>query len=322
MIIERLDENCRPFRNEQVQIKKMGNLVEVVYKASHSGGIKIGRLEHDRNSYVVFSSGEVKQFDRTNNRAENMTGVSQSLKRLRELINTNITDADKCRWLTLTYCENMTDHERLYDDFRKFNMRLQYYCTKNKLPKYEYIVAMEPQGRGAWHGHLMLIFDENAPYISNAVLAKIWRHGFVKIKAVKNIDNIGVYFGAYLGDMDLTDEIKINGIPKKSVIKEIEYTGADGKKSKKHIIKGARLKMYPVGFRLFRKSRGIKEPVTYKCTEKEAMREINGAPLKYEKTIRLKTADGQIINTINYRHYNMTGNKNNTQPNEIDVWEK
>ena len=308
MIIEKLEENNRPLKHERVHVKKMGNIIEIIYNTSRTGRKSIKVLDNDRKSYVVFSSGEVKKFKRTNNRAENMINVSQSLKRLREIINTNIRDVKKCSWITLTYRENMKDSARLYDDFRKFKMRLDYYLEVNGLPKYEYIVAMEPQARGAWHAHLILIFNEKAPYVANNVLAEIWKQGFVKIKAFKNTDNIGLYFGAYLGDIDLIEEIQAKGFPKKGVIKEVEYTDENGKKSKKHILKGARLKMYPVGFRLYRTSRGIKHPVIYKCTEKEAMKQVDGAPLKYEKTIQLKTEGGKIINTINYRHYNINEN--------------
>ena len=44
--------------------------------------------------------------------------------RLRDLLNTNIADPSHCRWVTLTYKENMTDPKRLYTDFDKFNKRM------------------------------------------------------------------------------------------------------------------------------------------------------------------------------------------------------
>ncbi|PBH18287.1 hypothetical protein BGV21_20980, partial [Clostridioides difficile] len=73
--------------------------------------------------------------------------VRASLRRLRDYLNTNITDVSHCKWITLTYSENMTDTKRLYDDFVKFNKRLKYYINKEFDLTYEYIVSMEPQGR-------------------------------------------------------------------------------------------------------------------------------------------------------------------------------
>lgn len=39
----------------------------------------------------------------------------------------------------------MKDKIRLYDDYRKFNMRFQRYLLNNNLPKCEYIACAEPQ---------------------------------------------------------------------------------------------------------------------------------------------------------------------------------
>ena len=103
------------------------------------------------------------------------------------------------RWITLTYAENMTDTDRLYFDFKDFNKRFQYYCKINGYSKPEYIVMMEPQGRGAWHCHLLYIWDCKAPYVANKTLRDLWGHGFVKIKKLDNCDNVGAYLTAYLG---------------------------------------------------------------------------------------------------------------------------
>ena len=95
--------------------------------------------------------------------------MSKKLGRLRDYLNTNITDVSKGRWVTLTYAENMTNTERLYTDFKKFKQKLKRYLKQ----EFEYIVAMEPQGRGAWHAHIVLIFENKAPYIPNDEMARI-----------------------------------------------------------------------------------------------------------------------------------------------------
>lgn len=297
MKIEKLQKNVRP--QGLVQLKEMGNILEV-RSMSRTPTMPIKKL--DKDFYVELGTGEVKEFKHTEKRTDNQTSVAQSLKHLREYINTNVIDSRKALFITLTYAKNMTDGQRLYADFRKFNMRLAYYMRKNKLPPYEYIVAIEPQARGSLHAHLLLIFKKKAPFIHNADLAKIWRYGFVKIKSLKNVDNIGAYLSAYLGDMEL-DEALCAGTSGNS-FKVVETTDEGGKRESKAIVKGARLRLYPKGFRLFRKSRGIVPPTVTDCTNAEAMQKVGNAALTYEKTIKLTDDDGKTCNVINYRHYN------------------
>ncbi|PBH18006.1 hypothetical protein BGV21_21115, partial [Clostridioides difficile] len=119
--------------------------------------------------------------------------VRASLRRLRDYLNTNITDVSHCKWITLTYSENMTDTKRLYDDFVKFNKRLKYYINKELDLTYEYIVAMEPQGRGALHCHMAMIFETDAPFIPNSKMSELWKQGFTVTKKLDDVDNVGAY---------------------------------------------------------------------------------------------------------------------------------
>ena len=299
MKIDKL-QNVRPHAEGLVRLKETGNIYEV-RSMSRTPTMPIKKLNKDY--FVELGTGEVKEFKHTEHRTDNLASVAQSLKHMREYINTNVIDPCKALFITLTYAENMTDGQRLYDDFRKFNMRLAYYIRKNKLPPYEYIVAIEPQARGSLHAHLLLIFQKKAPFIPSADLAQIWGKGFVKIKGLKNVDNIGAYLSAYLGDMELGETLTANSTSSKG-FKVVESTDKDGKPQTKAIVKGARLKLYPKGFRLFRKSRGIVPPTLTDCTEAEAMQKIGGAALTYEKTIKLTDDSGKTCNIINYRHYN------------------
>lgn len=314
MKIENLKENVRPSNDSPVQLKCMGNIYEI-RSMSRSPQIPIKKL--DKDYYLELTTGEIREFKHTDRRTDNLASVAQSLKCLREYINTNITNPKKALFITLTYADNMQDAETLYNDFRKFNMRLSYYLRKNHLPPYEYIVAIEPQARGSLHAHLLLIFQTKAPFIPNKELASIWGHGFVKIKALKNVDNIGAYLSAYLGDMELDEALTTSNV-KCEGFKIIESIDENGNRKSKAVIKGARLKLYPKGFRLFRKSRGILPPIIKECTYTEAMQEIDNAVLTYEKTVKIVSDDGKVYNTINYQHYNKKRRKNESDFQETN----
>lgn len=311
MEIEKLEENVRPTDWQMVRVKEMGNIIEVMYQEKRNNSNVIKKL--NANEYIDTRTGEIKEFIHIENRAQAINDVRKSLSRLRDYINTNVTDISKCKWVTLTYKENMTDTKKLYDDFKRFNMKLRYYLSKQNY-KYEYIVAMEPQGRGAWHAHILMIFDCKAPYIdNNDVMASIWGHGFTSTKDLDgSIDNLGAYLTAYLGDMELKEGIDTIGLNNifdkhgkcKYQVSEVEIN-EDGINISKAFIKGLRMALYPPKFNIYRCSRGIKKPIITYDSEINAQKKISAGTLTFERTIKLTDSDSDYINHINYRYYNL-----------------
>ena len=104
-----------------------------------------------------------------------------------------------------------------------------------------------------------------------------------------------------------------SGVSQGQGIAEKEITDEQGHRRKKTIIKGARLSMYPPGFRLFRCSRGVKRQEVMRTTEAQAQAIIGDAPLTYEKTVEVKNSSGEVVNTINYRQYTKGGRKINSK---------
>jgi hypothetical protein len=285
-----------------LKVTEMGNVLEVQYMSNRNCKQTIQMLP-GMKQYVEMSSGEVKNVTKHDTRVTLNKNLQRTFKTLRGIINTNITDVSKVRWITLTYKENMTDTVRLYKDFEKFNKRFQTYCKNNNYGKAEYIAMMEPQGRGAWHCHLLYIFNNlvKAPYIANKTLSGLWGHGFVKISKLDNVDNVGAYLTAYLGDMDLQDCLhdEIVGNELKEV--KIEDNGLE---KTKYYVKGARLKYYPAKFNMFRCSRGIKRPIEDYMTQEEAEKKVSGATLTFEKTVKLHDTENEFETIINTRYYN------------------
>lgn len=298
MKIERLEEQISIDPCHLVRLTEMGNITEIMYSEKRSQGGYITKIDADH--YVDNRTGEFCEFKHTENRSENLASVAKSLKRLRDLLNANITDVTYCRWVTLTYAENMTDPKKLQYDFKNFNDR-----CRSIFGHYEYITAAEPQGRGAWHLHCVFIFDKKAPYMDNAVVRDCWKKGFVTVKRLDDVDNVGAYLTAYLGDMELSEATEA-GISLQTAkgIKEVEYEDENGEKQTKKYIKGARLYMYPPGFNLYRKSKGIVNPTVSVVPYEKAKEKASSGKLTFTKTVALEDDESDFKNTLQYEYYN------------------
>lgn len=283
----------------------MGNVVEVQYM-EHRNNKQTVQMLPGGNEFVICSTGEVKEVEHHNTRKDNKKGLYKTFANCRGMINANVTDVSKVRWCTLTYKENMTDPKRLYSDFQQFNQRFQYFCKIKGYSKPEYIVMMEPQGRGAWHAHLLYIWqDMKAPYISNKDFRELWGHGFVKIKKLDNVDNVGAYLTAYLGDMEL-DEIQGKTDGKEVKIVEVDE---NGEKVKKAIVKGARLDLYPSNFNMLRYSRGCKKPIEEMMYQDEVTKKVLGATKTFESAVKMIDESTGFENTIVKSQYNLVRKK-------------
>ena len=289
----------------------MGNVVEVQYMSRRNCKQTIQMLQGGEQ-FVICATGEVKDVEHHATRKDNKKGLYKTFANARAVINANVTDVSKVRWCTLTYAENMTDPKRLYTDFEKFNKRFQYYCKQKGYSKPEYIVMMEPQGRGAWHAHLLYIWDDmQAPYIPNEVFRELWGHGFVRIKKLDNVDNVGAYLTAYLGDMELSEvnPEEFDKVTHGTSTKLVEVD-EDGKKVTKAIIKGARLNLYPADFKMLRCSRGVKRPVAEMLTQEQANKKVSAATKTFESAVKLVDHENDFETVIIREQYNKVRGKN------------
>ena len=272
--------------------------VTVTRKRNTKGFSDIEKI--DKDHYVDNRTGELFEFKHLENRAQDLANVAKSLAQGRDILNANITDVSRCRWVTLTYADNMTEPKKLMRDFRHFNTR-----CREIFGHYEYITAAEPQGRGAWHLHCVFIFVGKAPYMENAVVRDCWKQGFVTVKRLDDVDNVGAYLTAYLGDMELSEASKADmAVSYSKGIKEVEYEDENGVKQTKKYIKGARLCMYPPGFHIFRWSKGIKKPDVSVVEYKKAKEKASSGKLTFTKTVALEDPESDFKNTLQYEYYN------------------
>lgn len=252
------------------------------------------------DEYLHIETGEIRSFEKKPvTRMESENSVRKTMRRIRELVQTNVTDPQKIRWITLTYAENMTDTKRLYEDFRRFNQRLVYDLKGRGISKPSYIAVAEPQRRGAWHLHVLYIWQNRpAPYITNLDLARIWGHGFTKITALKD-ENIANYLLAYLSDLDLPKNMN-EFYPESS--KGVKTISTESGQSKR-VVKGLRLSLYPAHFNIVRHSRDIRKPVKRRMYYDDALKLVAGKELTYETSFRLFDGHGfeSIINRKEYK---------------------
>ena len=222
------------------------NYIDIVEKERQTGAT-VKKLS--KKEYLVVSTGEVKEYKPKEETTEKaIEDLKKTFTRLRQLIRTNFDNVSKNQlFLTLTYGENMRDPEKLMKDFEIFYKRLKRKC---KNCKFEYISVAEPQGRGAWHFHIMLkAVNQKYLFIDNKVVSELWGHGWTTTEALRS-DDVGSYYVAYF-----TDILDPNS------------------KNEKKRQKGERLKYYPKGFKFYRTSRGIKKPkeinIKYEEVEKQ-----------------------------------------------------
>lgn len=299
-------EECKPSKYGICKVTECGNITEIMEMERKNSGCATRKINADL--YEIVATGEVKEYNRTNNRVENSSAKSRmaaSMKAVRDLINCNCVELGNCRWMTFTYAENMTDTKRLYDDRKRFWAKVKRWHTRNNIPVPEFISICEPQGRGAWHLHEIWIYPTKAPYLPNSPenrpIADMWGHGWVTIKRLDEVDNVGAYLTAYLCDVPVEE---YDGEYTERDIKVAEVMQEDGTKVQKKLVKGARLYLYPAGMNFYRTSRGVKRPEVEWTSVVRAKEKVKAATLTYSSAIRLVADDGDFSNDIRYEYYN------------------
>jgi len=114
--------------------------------------------------------------------------ATRARNHIRRLTLSNFSSKDK--FLTLTFADNIKDIEYANNEFKKFIKRL-----KRKYHGFRYISVIEFQKRGAIHYHCLV----NLPYVDQVALQEIWGNGFICIKKLNDVDNVGAYLAKYMG---------------------------------------------------------------------------------------------------------------------------
>jgi len=243
--VQRVDRITIP-RGQIVTLERQGNIYAEVLAMENKPKIAIRKISSEK--YMVLATGEIKDFA-PNGGDKHIRNLRQTFAKLRGMIRTNFTaEGHNQLFITLTYRENVRDEKRVYRDFEVFYKRLKRHISV-KGHQLEYIVVVEPQQRGAWHIHLMLKSDQPVLHIDMWEITRMWGHGRTKTERLK-AEDVGAYYVSYFTDL------------------------LDKQKNRK---KGARLKYYPVGMRIWRASRGVIRPEKEKRTYGDIVAEYGEA---------------------------------------------
>jgi hypothetical protein len=235
--------------------------------------------------YVDKETGEVKKYKKTTTRKQNPNELRKSFKALRRLINYNFCGKNNEKHITLTYSNLMQDYKQVNKDFRHW-----WRTIKKHFSSLEYICVTEYQARGSIHLHILVkdIDNEDLP-LEQTLLNETWKHGFSEVADIESNSNLGAYFSARFTDLDLKEDMQ-------------------NENTSKLILKGARLKYYPTGQKIFTTSRGIVRNKGHTVTQEELEEITRGANLVYadSKIITKTNGNGKefVINRITYQQYN------------------
>lgn len=284
--------------NKIVTLMTAGNTSKITFTEKKNTQCPIIKL--NENEYADRNTGEVKEFNHTNDRSESINWLRKTMEHGRDMINANCTDLECCLFVTVTYaqrkhlseeCKPMTDTRKLYHDLDVFQKRFR----RKYGSEIRYITCAEPQGNGSWHAHIIYIFPNKYPFIEKSEIERMWEHGFVTVKRVTSVDNAGAYLTSYLTNISL-DELE------NKTEKDV-FSGDVPKRIKK----GLRLYLYPPYFHPFRFSKNCIRPKTKTMRYKEAQKLLTGQSLTFVCAVSVVDEDGVEINRSQKEYYKKAG---------------
>lgn len=273
-----------------ITLEIAGNVLDLRQSTRAVGKSNVQWIDADH--YIDLKTGEIKEAEHSVSRGDKMSvhQLRRSFREMRGIINSNFMGKNGEQnesLITLTYHENMTDPLRLYCDLEKFIKKL-----KRRVGSIKYVTAVEPQGRGAWHAHILCKQLESGALVDKKLINQLWEHGIiVDVETLEEVDNVGAYLTAYLSNTP-------------------DQEGVNGKAVGKAVKKGNRLHMYPRGMHVYRASRNCEKPVKLKIAPiSEEMRAIyTVASERYSASVDvfaedINTESVYLLNSLNHQQW-------------------
>jgi hypothetical protein len=281
----------------------------------------------DAEHYEVISTGEVKKYSPTTDKAKRQAkraALNRTFDELRGILRMNFVSKEeqgthKQVSITLTYRVPVFDTGKVFKDFRQFMRRLERAYSDSE---FAWVAVVEPHGSGAWHIHLMLKhLNRGALWIDKEDLTRIWGHGGTEIERIKASD-AGAYYVAYF--TSVLDDASNDGVHEDMTGEELlEYERECAEAvfdSKRGLArnpskamsaarkKGARLHHYPKHFKLYRCSQNIERPIkesgfVFELEDDLVFKEIHSSAFQIVKVYEDAEIEPEVLNEICHRTY-------------------
>ncbi len=254
----------------------MNLVVKPYYKVIVSGSVlEVYRAEKEpvlKNS--IGGNDGYDPFDLENTRLEikdraeerRLQTVRDARNTTRRLALINFGPGDK--FITLTFKDNVQDILYADNEFKKFIKRFK---RNFKIDKLKYIAVREFQKRGAIHYHMICDWkkdftcEEQIREFERFIGDKVWKNGFIDIKQMNHIDNVGAYLIKYMTKNVATEFFK--------------------------------------GKKIYLCSKGLERPKIYRGLEAETL--INAYQLEQKKEVFTNSYESEYLGKIVYKEYNL-----------------
>lgn len=262
--------------NDSVNYTLINDEIRITHNSFHN---TVARMKKMNNRFGInVETGELIEFNRSQNRGQRICDFKRSLSNLRDIIKLNVVELEKCFFITLTYEDNISDRNVLRKDFDNFIRKF-----RRKFGGCKYINAVEYQGRGALHCHLIVIFNE-VPIVSitNEDINKCWKLGSANIGPVTSAEADAKYLTNFLFGYNEDNE-------------DLDYQF----KSKKQR-KSERIGFYKSNSRLYSCSQDIKRPEVVKNVSYSEVKKMFNLT-ECEKSLSIWNDDNNIVTIENYK---------------------
>lgn len=252
-----------------MKIIACGNILEVYEYEKPPINKRLNHNDDDGYNALDLDDTKLKLFgDSPDERVEERRKqtVRDARNTTRRLALMNFSPGDT--FVTLTYAKNMRDLEQADIDFKNFIKRMKY---RLGLANLDYIAVREFQKRGAIHFHMLCNwkrpFETEAEirYYECLLGEEIWKHGFVDIKKIDHVDNLGAYLIKYM-------------------TKNLSIELFEGKK-------------------MYLCSKGLKRPLIFRGEEAEEILELY--KLRQKKEVFTNSYESEYNGQIIYKEYNL-----------------
>lgn len=179
-----------------------GHIIEIYEYEKKPVGRNTSNSNDDGYDALDITQTKLELEDRKEERRQQTVRDARNITR--RLAMTNFSASSK--FITLTFKDNVQDIEFADDQFKNFIKKFKY---KFDIDNLKYIAVREFQKRGAIHYHVlcdwslkMATEDEIRHYERELGTGDwgvgVWKHGFVDIKQIEHVDNVGAYIIKYM----------------------------------------------------------------------------------------------------------------------------